>query len=35
MVDCMDKVSENETLEDKQQFSDAHMSISVMNPKLN
>jgi len=30
----MDRVSENETLEDRQQFSEPQTSISVMNPKM-
>jgi len=30
----MEKVSENETIEDKQQFSDAQTSLSVMIPKM-
>jgi hypothetical protein len=30
----MERVSENETLEDKQQFSDAQTSLSVMIPKM-
>ena len=30
----MEKVSENETLEDRQQISDAQTSLSVMIPKM-